>query len=330
MTLKRQFKSFLLILGLLFSYSGMAHEIRIRGSAPGAEGALVEIICYSDLITWTQVRLAAARVTQNGQFELVINLAETRLTLIRIRQQQAEIILEPGNAYHFKITNILRNQTHESEMPGYLVPPLEVEITNALKHELNGLLKQFNSVSDEFMALHFPSIARHGNKEKVNEYKQLVYDHFPGINNAWFNNTLYYSIANLKLMTRSSGKETLVSEYLRAEPILYHHPEYIQFFTAIFDKYLLAEVGSVKKPAIKSALEAANAYQELMSLLASDPLLKQEHIRELVLLTSSWDLYSSSYFNKENVARAIKYISGHSQISEHRTIATNMLSLLGL
>ncbi len=329
MTFKLRTRILLPLCLIFFFATASGSETKISGVAPGAEGAAIELLYYPELFTWTPLKLDTKQIKQNGQFEFSIKtLLEPRLALIRINEQQGEFIIEPGNTYVLKISNILKIQKPETEETGYLLPSLEIEITNVWKKELNGLLEQFNSITDDFMSSNFSLIVRQGNKQKVKEYATLISKHFSGIDNVWLNNSIYYTIANLEFLSRSASRETLVAKHLNPKQLLYHHPEFVEFFKAIFDKYLIAGIGPVKRPEINNLLKSRDSYKGLMDLLETDPLLKNAAIREMVLLAGLWDFHNSPHFNKENIMPLIKYISVNSTISEHRKIASNMIALL--
>lgn len=329
MTFILKIRIFLVLSIVFYTSAASGSETKISGVASGAEGATIELLVYPELFTWTPLKLDSKQIKQNGQFEFSIkNFPEPRLAIIKINEQQGEIVIEPGNTYVLKISNILKIQKSETEKTGYLLPSLDIEINNPWKNELNGLLKQFNTITDDFMSSNFVLIARQGNKQKVKEYATLLSRHFPGIDNTWFNNTQYYSIANLEFISRSASRETLVAKHLNPKPLLYHHPEYVDFFKALFDKYLIAGKGPVKRQEIITILKSQDSYKGMMNLLANDPLLKNTAIREMVLLASLWDFHSSPHFDKENVMQLIKYIATSSPIPEHRRIASNMIALL--
>ncbi len=324
--MKRTFFSFLFF--CLTALCSGQQLTTVRGIVPGGVGKPVEVYSYLDLFTYTTELLAKGILTKKNTFELTFTITSTGPFKIRIWNQEAELVLEPGKTYDLQVNGLVIQPGKTDEIVPKMMPPLTIVIKDAPRQELNGMLRSLSAMSDDFIEKNHSVLIGKGNRQKADEYRNLLQSSFPETGNLFFANTLFYTIGYMELHSRAWSKDKLVDQYLNSKPVLYQNPAYFEFLTSLFDKHLVAGSGGVKREALKAALGLSDPYTELMQILKQDPLLKNEAIREIVLLMGLFDMQSQAYFNKASCLKVIRQISLNSKFSEHKIMAANLLSLI--
>lgn len=323
---------FILRFLILFSAIGfceLAHSgpVVIKGSAPGAAGSKVQIFSYVDFISNTEKLLAETRIGQDGFFNFRLDLKSTTLVFFTIERQRGEILLEPRKTYNLKISGMLDRNLRDKDIPPFQMPALDIDIMNPWRHELNGLVGEYQMFHDDFLFRHSMALVRQRDPGLVKDYVTALYDLFPGIDNAWFNIMLTHSIASVEMMARAMGREAFLEKYFADEPVLYDHMAYMDFFQQFYAKHIITS-RTYNRNEIIDALNATEPYQALMQMLRDDPYLPTTRIRELVLIKNMFELTGEPGFDKGRVLVLLNHVQTRSNYPEHKLIAGNLVNLL--
>lgn len=317
----------IVFLSVITCGTSFAETLILKGSVQGASGQKVEFTVFSDFITNTEILLAETRIRQDGMFEIRPDLKTTTVAILKIGIQKGQIILEPGKTYNLKISGLLDRSLRNKEIAPFQIPALKIEIINTWRFELNNLVNEFYIFHDGFMADNAHIILRQRDGRLVQQYVAEIYNRFPGINNAWFNDLLRFNIASLELMTRAKGRDAIAATYLLNQDVLYSHMSYMDFFNEFFEKYLTAS-GLFDRNQLIEALESSDAYKVMMDILGHDSLLNDRQLRELVLIKSLPDLLTTPGFSKARILSLLETIRTRSVYPEHSLIAGNLVVLL--
>lgn len=304
-----------------------AEPVRINGSLTGGEGLKVELTTVSDYISNAEKVLATSIIGNDGFFDLTADLSYTMLCILKIGIQGSEILLEPGRNYNLRIKGLLDKNLRNKEIAPFQIPALHIEVLNPWRFELNGLVNEFYSFHNEFLAQNAMALVRARDRKIVDDYIQEVYNRFPGINNEWFNDLITYKIALIEMMARSRSRESIAEKYLTGNEILYYHPVFMDFFTQFFEKYIHA-VRIYNPMRLVELTEDPDAYELMMKEFAKDTILRNNQLKELVLICSTADLVSLTDMNRHAVLNLLTYIQTNSKYNEHRNIARDLKTSL--
>ncbi len=314
----------LTILFILFVQARVFSEpTHIKGHAPGAEGMKVELHAYDDFISNKPVLLSEASIGQDGFFEITQKLNTTTFAYLKIGIQRAELLFEPGRSYHLKINSLLDENLRTADIPHFQVPPLLIEIHEPWRHELNGLVRNFFIFHEDFIAENTAALLVQRSPEIAGQYVSRLYDEFPGIDNAWFNEMMTWKIAAIEMTARAKGRETIAREYLLDREILYSHMIYMDFFNQFWDKYLLTS-RLYNRSELIEILDSPESYRLMMELLTKDPILAGNRLRELVLIRSLKDLQGLVGFSRQAIIGLLEQVQEKSEYAEHQKIAGNL------
>ncbi|MCK9218471.1 MAG: TlpA family protein disulfide reductase [Bacteroidales bacterium] len=314
------------LVSLLFlSMQLIAQPTFIRGTAPGAEGKTMQVTTSGDLITFWEKSLITTKVDSTGNFSFSLDLSTTIYVTLSINFHSAEFFLEPGKKYNLHISEMKYNDYSEVN-PFIQSQNLELTILEPQDQELNQLINQFNGMYNHFLLKNFNALYRDRNKSKIDTLR-IELNHVFWMNiNPYFTDYLTYKLASLEQLTQYYNPQELARKYFIERPIRYENLEYMDFFNSYFSKYVFTS-NFLRKIDFKPLLKGPESYTHLMKALKNDTILRNDQLRELVLLKTLMEFYNTPDFNKDEVLAVISTIVEKSQFPEHNIIAGDMIKL---
>ena len=160
-------------------------------------------------------------------------------------------------------------------------------------------------------------------QEKLNATTELNPEQFD-----FLKSYITYQVADLKKASHTISDNQLIEHYLQ-EKILYDQPNYMLFFSHLFSKYLETNTIGLSYSKFNLLLEQPKKAALLMEFLEKDTKLKDERLRELVLLKIAKDVYYRSDFNQAKIKNLLEEISRSSKFIEHQKIGKTLINKLG-
>ena len=100
----------------------------------------------------------------------------------------------------------------------------------------------------------------------------------------------------------------------------------MQFFNSCFKGYLNQYASSKDGESLYNLINVKANYTLLINYLKNDTYLKNDSLRELVIINNLWDFYFSSSFDVDAIKNIISQINLETKINEHKAITNHMLS----
>jgi peroxiredoxin len=147
---------------------------------------------------------------------------------------------------------------------------------------------------------------------------------YQNIKNSYFKNYLDFSFANFFSST-SRNKTILYKQFIDRRPIQYLNYEYMQFFNTHFKGYLKAYASTKNGGSIYNSINAFADYQDLQKQFKNDISIKNDTVRELLMLKGLIDFYYSPDLDKQQVQSVLEQLYRETKFAEHKKIAANML-----
>jgi thiol-disulfide isomerase/thioredoxin len=327
MKLKTLLLSFLIVIlsGLIPIGASFATNVTIKGTAKGAEGKNISLKRFSDNLTQKELLLAKSTIDSNGNFELNCNLPSTQLAIVHIEYYMGEVYLEPNHSYNVEIRSLVFNE--KLDKVNHYLSPLNcyIKVISDNKNELNQMISKLNLNYNLFIR---KNIVRVKNKEilpKVDTFLMAIQDTFAGVEQPFFNDYLSYRIASLKFLTGYSDPLKLMTDYIVNKPVLYDNIEYMTFVSDYFENYFKDITRPVRLSDLNTPVNKNKSYLEAFNVLGNDTLLRNEVLREMVLLKTLDVMYASANFSKKSVLEVLKQIALKSKFEKHRLIAANLI-----
>lgn len=299
----------------------------IYGTAKGAEGKSIVLSTPGDLITFVDKTLATAKVEPDGTFTLPFHTDQTRVAILSINFHKAEIFIEPGQSRRVIIDPINYDDLQEIN-PFIQSQNLQLRILFTEPYDLNFMIGEFNGLYNAFLLDNFNALYRDKSKALVDTFRVQTQTRFGMVTNSYFKNYTAYKIASLEQLTRYYNPAELARRYFIGKPVLSHNLEYMDFFNTYFSKYLTVTSKVLHLTDYKTILKGVDPYDAMMAKLAKDTLLKNEQLRELVLLKGLMEMVNLPGYSQEDVLNVIRLVEARSKYPDNQVTATDMVALL--
>ncbi len=314
---------FLSILGLFIISVSFAQSNVIKGKAPGAEGKTIRLSTFDDLITYKKKNITEAEIDDKGYFELKLNNKKTIIAYLNIDFHIAEIYIEPKTNYNLVFT---KNEYADTKVNVFLHPPLiDYLIKDADKFELNSAIIKLNNMYLNFMHKNVTSLKRRLSKTKIDSFHLKVNTEFSDVTSEYFKNMVIYKIAMLEETSSIYYKEKIIMKYFHHKPVLFNNVEYMDFFYNLFSNYLGLKSKQINKNQLLSLINEKTDYFLLNDYIGTDTCLRDERLREMVILLNLNEMYYNPRYKAEKVFKLLQQIASSTKFNEHKKIAENII-----
>jgi peroxiredoxin len=227
----------------------------------------------------------------------------------------------PGRQYDIVCDSIsLANEFR----PFYHKDPLFFEIIEEPAPKLNHWLSLFENRYYTFVSDHFESFTKKRDPAILGAFRSEMQEEFGMVTDEFFTVYMDYKIATLELSAAPSRKNPIFNKYLQDRTVYYNNPEYMFFFNTFFDHYLPGNNRFISRRDLNATINDQANYNVLMDTLGKDTLLRNEVIRELVLLKTLKELFPDQSFSNNNILLMLDQVAANSKFSKHREIARNI------
>lgn len=313
-----------IILVLLAGVNSLtAKSTVVQGHANRAEGYVIRLIKYKDLLTRLDSVMATDTVDKNGNFRLECENDEITYAFIDVEFQRAGIYLEPGKELILEI-----NFDPEQRQSLYFDrQPLEYAVKDAPSGDLNNSLMEINRVYNDFILEYFNEIYR-SRKEHLIDTLRLKMKNADDSGTDYAANYIKYKLASLEQAARIKSREALANEFLEDEELLYGNVEYIYFFEEFFDKYLLNSTGELNLSVILTMFAEDKSIDEFIKVAGNDTFLSSRRMTEFFLLSNFKSLYGHPDIPRMQVIGLIRELGRVTQYAMHTNITNNLVEKL--
>lgn len=304
-------------------------QAKVLGHAPGAEGKLITIKRFSELITFTDERLDACFVDDSANFSFYLpQIKSPTLAVINIGYNETTVFLEPNSIYEINFVAYDYDTLSLNKNPFLERVILDYSLKTNNKNNLNDLLYQYDSIYSNFVTEKRKNFVT-GNVRGLYDSLKTRYDSFfKGVHNPYLQTTLRYNLAKIKLIKTHKYDENFIKEYLLVDSIPYNNIEFMSFFNNYFHDYILNDAfpNNFENKNIKIAIDDSASFVLLDSILSHNAILNQsKQLRELVLLNNITEFFQSGAFDKDALLEILLYMKDSSSFKKHRLIAKNQI-----
>lgn len=311
---------FLFTHSLIHSFISQAQNVKISGLAKTYENKEIGVWVYRDLISNTEKQLTYSVIDSVGNFLLEFNTKEIQYITLKIDKNIASMYVDTNATYEIIIL--------PPDSTTYQNPNLEHDVKISIKlkskTEINALTIDYEKQFDDFLTREYKSFVSRTPQPKIDSFKVMMNNFYADVKNNYFDAYRMYSIAALEEKTMASRKR-LFNEYIHQKPILYNNPEYFIFFNTFYKQYLRNIFITEGQP-FKELLEVKNDYTGVMTILKKDDFLKNDSIREIVLIKGLYESYYDGTFKKESIVKFLEHVLDTTVIAENKQITQNILN----
>jgi len=310
---------------LFLAFSAFTQNVTIKGKAdPAYAGKIIKLQSTSDYFTNTLFEENRDTIQTDGYFELIMQTNFARPIYLSIDNVKAQMYVEPDYVYGITIP--------KAEMPDHYKNDVELTVKPSIigndTTELNNLIFDYEQLYNSFFLKDNGAFISRAMIFKLADSLQLKCQiKFRDVKNGYFKSYVNYSIASINASV-SRGENYLVNTYVKGQPILYNHYEYMLFFNSFFKGYLLSISSQQKGQTLYNIINAKQNYKLLSEFASHDWLLKSDTLRELVLLKNLWEFYFNPEFSQQGIKAIVDQISQVTKIKEHQIIIRSMQAYL--
>lgn len=306
---------------VLIVFAGVSQNVSIKGVAKNQENKEIGLWIFNDYISYTEKRLTFAEIDSVGNFLLEFNCKHIQYVTLKIDKSVASMYVEPGGNYE---VIILPPDSTSYQNPN-LEHDVKISINLKSKTEINALTIDYDKRFDDFLSNEYLAFVRRNPQAKIDSFEQAMHSFYSTVKNPFFDAYITYTVAALEEKTRMSEKKLFV-DYIDGKPILYNHHEYNNFFNTFYKQKLQRLYNSKLGSDISFHLNDRASLSGLLNVLKLDPFLKNDTIRELVLIKGLYEGYYDRTFKRNRIINLLEQVVTESQISEHQRIAQNILN----
>lgn len=336
----------LVLLGTL-TLDGATVDLQVE--APSYIGQQATLYRYLDLFTRRLAPLARGVVDHQGRIHLQAEVNGTEKALLLVGSTGADLWLRHGT-YHVQMPPPPADQVQT------LAGTARVELTfldldhldvNALVGDLNARLDAFLAadlatddragmmavdrmrsgleapVADTARSTRRPYVSPVWDEARVDSFAAQLDKFYQGVEDPWFRHDAEYGIAGLYLGPKANERK-LFDRFLKGKPVLYDVPEYVRFFSAFYENFLLRTPFRSHTAALQRNLREGRT-DSLKALLAQNDFLRDDRINELVLITNLYVNHAHPDLDKNGIMNVLADVRDRSIYPEHRRITANMI-----
>lgn len=319
----RIFLTYFLFLGVFCKSN--SQNVIIRGkSHVSYSGKIIELFLTSDYITNSLQRETNDTIDSDGYFELHLQSDYVQPAILKIGNATAQLYVRPDFVYGITFPAIDEKKDYHNDTE----LNVNIGIIGTDSTELNALIfdyqEQYNKI---FISDNDRYISRAIMFKYADSLQRICDKRYAKIKDPYFRNYITYSIASINASV-SRGENYLINGHILRKPIQYNHKEYMSFFDACFKGYLNSVATQHKGQSLYNIINVKASYDQLWNFLNQDKFLKNDTLRELVIIKNLWDCYFSPDFVPDAVETIISQINQNPKTNEHKRITAIMLAYM--
>lgn len=300
------------------------NTIVVNGSFPGAQGKEIRLMTYGDQLSYREIEVGATIIDESGEFHFTFHNVDPLYVFFRIDHARMGLFVEPGIIYQLEFEPVDFSMLDDKNSS--FLNPLYFNFT--IHQPQNGVNKYINELEDllyDFLSDNFALIHKSRNPAILKPIKDKTDSLFAHVENQYFRDYYRYLYAYYMQVGNLMSFNDIVREYFLNQKVLYHNSQYMNLFNTVFDTFIFAGSRKITITDLRHTVNNLNSYHALMDSLGKDTLLRNEVLRELVMLKGLQDMYGNPDFHKQNVKDILAYVKDTSKFPEHRNIAGNIL-----
>jgi thiol-disulfide isomerase/thioredoxin len=298
----------------------------IQGHIPNAGGKKIRIYTNTNLIAPQEIKILEDSIYQNDNFQINLKIEPQQILQIyfAVERFKSDVFFaEAGKQY-----NIVFN-TVEFDNQEYLISPLipsnELEfILSNDSNELNFLIRTYNHLLDSFAILHLPDIIRTRDRKAFQEFTEFVNSKFQHINHQYFKNYIDYTHAHLQFISRIESRQNLYNAFFHEKPFQHTHPAFMIFFNDFYDSFIYQYSQKISLRDLELHILKQQNVKALSDSLGKDPLLKDEVVREMVLIKNLTQMYYNQLYPQHLILEMMNQIVENTKFVQNKNIASTL------
>ncbi len=330
---KNTIRIFVILTCLLCGYGhARGATVIITGRSPGYAGDSITFFRYSNMITFNENEMASCLVSDSGDFECTLTLDEPRLIFSHLGVYNCFMYAEPGMVYKIRLPQ-KRQKSMADEANQFFEETsvhLSLSVTGSTgdlavpgkDEELNFLIHAFN---DYFYPYYYKfAVNAYTDRVDQKELKDAIENlqtPFKDIRNPFFSDYMDYRIGLLNHYGNQVSAQRITEDFFLEKPVRYQNPAYMELFNEIFNNFFDQFNEKYPKRNLPVILNRDRDYSGLNEILVRDASLRNDSLRELILLKEFYD----GFFEQKNIRSSMLQLLDSLQVNTSIELHRNMV-----
>jgi peroxiredoxin len=302
--------------------------VTIQGQDTSYAGRELTIRTFQDQITSEELTLAQAVVAADGSFSLSFEADETRMVFFHLGRIVLYLYAEPGHLYVISLPPWQEKTQADRLNPYFEEISLPAIINNIPETDLNIQIRMFDDTYDSYLQKFSLNPNSKINPAAIDTAVISLLKPFENQLSGFFRTYVTYKLAILRQMGYQFKSRSTSEKYFLNEPVLYINPAYMELFNLVYDKYFMYFMRTETGRKITSDITEKKSLFELKKTLATDQVLGNDTLLELVILKNLHDEYYSDRFSRSALLVVLDSLIQTTRIAQHRIIGTTILHKL--
>jgi len=330
-------RTMMLLVCLLWgSGSAQGARVKITGRSLEYAGDSLAFLSYSNMITFSEKEIASCVVSDSGVFECDLALEEPTLIFSHLGVYNCFMYAVPGMVYKIRLPR-KRQKSLADEANQFFEETsvhLSLKVTGTTgdfavpsnDEELNFLIHAFN---DYFYPYYYKftvnAYTERIDQKELKDAVENLQNPFKDIRSPFFSAYMDYRIGLLNHYGNQVSNHQIMEDYFLDRPVRYQNPAYMELFNEIFNDFFDRFNEKYPKRNLPVILNRDKDYAGLNEILIRDASLRNDSLRELVLLK---EFFGGSYDQKNirsSMLQLLDSLQANTTIDLHRNMARDIM-----
>ena len=310
--------------------------MKITGTSQAYAGDSIVFLSYTNMITFSEKELATCIVGDSGSFECTLQLDEPTLIFSHLGVYNCFMYAEPGMVYDIKLPQ-KRQKSMADEANQFFEETsihLSLKVTGTTgrgvvpvkDQELNFLIHAFN---DYFYPYYYKfAVNAYTDRIDQKELKEAIeklQTPFGDSLSSFFSDYMDYRIGLLNHYGNQVSNERIIQDLFLDRPVRYQNPAYMELFNEIFNDYFDRFMEKFPRRNLPVVLNREKDYAGLNKILVRDASLKNDSLRELVLLKELYDGFYDPRNIRSSMLSLLDSLQTNTSIEGHRILVRDIM-----
>jgi len=302
----------------------LGRQVVLKGNAPEYAGETLTFLTFTDQITYLEKELCSSLVDTDGNFQCSFNTSKTQYVFLHLGAYEAFLFVEPGKEYELILPE-LKEKTIADQLNPYFSPiQYHLGIENSSETELNYQLAFFDEIYTQMIENNSYLIYSKSAKLDVDKEIQKVDSLFDDIDNKFFNDFKTYKYASFRHLSYQEKAKSISNTYYLNNEVLYNNNAYMDLFNQVYDEYFQYFGRTSSGRQIYKDINKLKSITTLKQTLGQDSVLRNDTLKELVILKSLHDEFYDDKFSRSAMLVVLDSLKITTNIEKHKRIATTI------
>ena len=276
---------------LLMTTSLEAQPIIIRGEAPVFKEQLIEFLAITDWVTLKTYHVGETRISNDGSFACTLQVSPDTLPALYFSLAGAttQFQLTPGKTYTLKIP---------ATDPSQVGLTAENDTSDRWFH-----LAKYETFYNEYVLANEKALRTSEFKKVIQRFVEESQQKFGAHPDSYVQATAAYRSASTLLALEVAPRQQLIKTYIQGKPVLYDHPDYMDFFMQLYPPLFQSWSQEVRDSSIRNILTQGGNYDSLLLAVAAKAEIPGREVAELVVISGCYALYKERLLKEPQISR---------------------------